>query len=112
MSFAFRIVRGAWSPDYTEYRILEVDLDRGDVSAVNFGANPNTSIAARAKQALAALDGDLPVPVLRELAQRTTARLMGVVDNTADTTIVDEPAPVQQPDVRGTYIALLDAGVI
>ena len=100
MSFAFRIVRGAWSPDYTEYRILEVDLDRGDVSAVNFGANPNTSIAARAKQALAALDGDLPVPVLRELAQRTQERLMGVVDNTADVTIVDEPAPAQQPAVR------------
>ncbi len=108
MSFAFRIVRGAWSPDYTEYRILEVDLDRGDVSAVNFGANPNTSIAARAKQALAALDGDLPVPVLRELAQRTQERLMGVVDNTADVTIVDEPAPVQQPDVRAmTYAEAL-----
>lgn len=77
MSFAFRIVRGAWSPDYTEYRILEVDLERGDVSAVNYGANPNTSIAARAKQALAALDGDLPLPVLRELQARAQQRLEG-----------------------------------
>lgn len=91
MSFAFRIVRGAWSPDYTEYRILEVDLDRGDVSAVNFGANPNTSISARSKHALEALDGELPVPVLRELAQRAQERLMGVnVDTTTD--IVDETA--------------------
>lgn len=105
MSFAFRIVRGVWSPDYTEYRILEVDLDRGDVSAVNFGANPNTSIAARAKQALAALDDDFPVPVLRELAQRANERLMGVVDNTADTTIVDEPAPVEPPAVRAMSYA-------
>lgn len=76
MSFAFNIVRGQWSPDYTEYRILEVDLDRGDVSAVNFGANPNTSISARAKQALAAVD-DLPEPVLRELAERASLRLTG-----------------------------------
>lgn len=74
MSFAFRIIRGQWSPDYTEYRILEVDLDRGDVSAVNYGANPNTSISARAKQALAAVE-DLPVPVLRALVARGEERL-------------------------------------
>ena len=48
------------------------------------------------------------MPVLRELAQRTQERLMGVVDNTADVTIVDEPAPVQQPDVRAmTYAEAL-----
>jgi HK97 family phage prohead protease len=46
-SFKFRIVRGQWSPDWTEYRILEADLDRGDVSAVNFGANPNATSALR-----------------------------------------------------------------
>lgn len=46
-SFKFRIVRGQWSPDYMEYRILEVDLHRGDVSAVNFGANPAAWSAAR-----------------------------------------------------------------
>lgn len=78
MSFAFTITRGQWSPDYMEYRILEVDLDRGDVSAVNYGANPNTSIAARAKQALESVE-DLPVPVLRELAERAGKRL-DVVD--------------------------------
>jgi HK97 family phage prohead protease len=41
-SFAFRIMRGTWSPDYTAYRIEQVDLDRGDVSVVNYGANPAT----------------------------------------------------------------------
>lgn len=49
-SFKFRIVRGQWSPDYTEYRINEVDLHRGDVSAVNFGANPAATSGARALQ--------------------------------------------------------------
>lgn len=49
MSFAFRIKAGSWNPDYTTYTITEVDLDRGDVSAVNYGANPFTSIEARAR---------------------------------------------------------------
>ncbi len=46
-SFKFRIDAGQWSPDYTEYRIAAVDLHRGDVSAVNFGANPAASSALR-----------------------------------------------------------------
>ena len=50
-SFKFRIDAGQWSPDYTEYRINAVDLHRGDVSAVNFGANPAASSAVRAEQA-------------------------------------------------------------
>lgn len=47
MSFAFMINDGSWNDDYTEYTINEVDLDRGDVSAVNYGANPYTSVSAR-----------------------------------------------------------------
>lgn len=47
MSFAFLITDGSWDEDYTEYTINEVDLDRGDVSAVNYGANPYTSVKAR-----------------------------------------------------------------
>lgn len=39
MSFAFRVTRQEWSPDYTQRDILEVNLNKGDVSAVNFGAN-------------------------------------------------------------------------
>jgi len=47
MSFAFLITDGEWNEEYTEYTINEVDLDRGDVSAVNYGANPYTSVSAR-----------------------------------------------------------------
>jgi hypothetical protein len=57
-SFKFRIVRGQWSPDYTEYRIEEVDLERGDVSAVNFGANPLATSAIRDQQHARALDAE------------------------------------------------------
>jgi len=46
MSFAFRCIRQSWSPDYDQRDLIEVSLDRGDVSAVNFGANPNTSVGA------------------------------------------------------------------
>jgi uncharacterized protein len=43
MSFRFRIIRGQWSPDYTEYRIDEFDIHRGDVAIVGYGANPFTT---------------------------------------------------------------------
>ncbi len=43
MSFMFRIIRGAWSPDWETYRIEEVDIHRGDVAIVGFGANPYTA---------------------------------------------------------------------
>lgn len=73
MSFAFVIVRGQWSPDYTEYRILEVDLDRGDVSAVNYGANPHTSIMARQRELFQQLDG-LEGAALRAAQERIAQR--------------------------------------
>lgn len=43
MSFAFRTKRDEWSEDDSERRLLEVSLHKGDVSVVNFGANPATS---------------------------------------------------------------------
>lgn len=49
MSFAFRVVRQQWSPDYDQRDIIEVDMHRGDVSVVNFGANPATSVALRSQ---------------------------------------------------------------
>lgn len=49
MSFAFKVTRQQWSPDFDQRDILEVDIHRGDVSVVNFGANPATSVAMRAQ---------------------------------------------------------------
>jgi HK97 family phage prohead protease len=43
MSFAFWITRQQWSPDFDQRDILEVNLNKGDVSVVNYGANPNTA---------------------------------------------------------------------
>lgn len=52
MSFMFRIDAGQWSPDYTEYRIERVDLHRGDVAIVGYGANPFTFGEARTAPAI------------------------------------------------------------
>lgn len=42
MSFKFRINSGEWSPDWGTYRITDVDLQRGDVAIVGYGASPHT----------------------------------------------------------------------
>lgn len=56
MSFGFRVTRDEWLDDEgqpsnemlgTERRITEVNLNKGDVSAVNYGANDATSGAFR-----------------------------------------------------------------
>lgn len=72
MSFAFRVPSGKsqWSPDYDQRDILEVDMHRGDVSVVNFGANPATAAAVRAQD----LD-QMDEAAARELYERLGRRL-------------------------------------
>jgi HK97 family phage prohead protease len=76
MSFAFRTVRQEWNEDYTERGLLEVNIDKGDVSVVNNGANDKTRIRiADARDALSVLAStelvearslDNPLVTLRE----------------------------------------------
>jgi phage head maturation protease len=69
-SFKFGIVRGQWSPDYMEFRIEEVNMDGGDVTAANFGANPLATSGLRSAQTSASskpgrslvVDDDLAAP--------------------------------------------------
>jgi HK97 family phage prohead protease len=74
MSFAFQILDGEWSDDFTEFRILEVELDRGDVSAVNYGANPYTNVAARQTELMQDLRR-LPEGAKREAVLRMSREL-------------------------------------
>ena len=90
MSFALRVVQQAWSPDYDERRISEVNLSRGDVSVVNLGANPNTSVALRSADFAAMLDA-LEGDELRAAMARLTAR--------------STPAIPDLPTVRGMSLA-------
>lgn len=52
MSFAFRVMRQEWNNDYTRRWINEVSLDKGDVSLVNYGANPTTGGTVAMRQRL------------------------------------------------------------
>lgn len=106
-SFQFRITRGVWSPDYTEYRIEEFDLDRGDVGPVTYGANPHTSVAARSGEFLASIP-NLPPLVAREAYSLLAAR----ADLGQATAVVQQmpapAAPAPQADApQGRSLSLL-----
>lgn len=47
MSFGFRVLDQSWDEDFENREITEVNIDRGDVSVVNQGANPATSFTMR-----------------------------------------------------------------
>jgi len=69
MSFAFRVIRQVWSPDYDQRDITEVSLHKGDVSVVNYGANPATAGASMRSLDLSSLvrGGYLTPDQVREL---------------------------------------------
>jgi HK97 family phage prohead protease len=83
MSFGFWVTRQQWSPDYDQRDILEVRLHKGDVSVVNYGANPNTAGAQ-----LNARD------VTGQLARLTPDERKGVFERLA---AEFQPAPVPGP---------------
>lgn len=94
MSFAFRVTRQEWSPDYTQRDITEVNLNKGDVSIVNYGANPHTA-------GLTSLRGLLApgTYVTRELLEQAIRELEGAP--------IAEPAPKNDP--RSVDLSLYEA---
>lgn len=108
-SFMFTIEDGRWSPDYTEYRIERVNLDRGDVGPVTYGANPYTSVAARAGELLAAIP-ELPALAAREaytlLGQRSDVSAPAEPGGCA-APAEREPAPAESEAKQGRSIAML-----
>jgi HK97 family phage prohead protease len=75
MSFAFIIPDdgGWWSEDFERFDIGAYDIDRGDVSAVNYGASPWTDISARTAEVLNDLE-HLPAGALTEASARLARR--------------------------------------
>lgn len=80
MSFAFYTIRDEWSDDLNERRLIEVNIHKGDVSIVNYGANPATSVgiadairtlADAQENELAAIRADLDDLSVVTRAQRT-----------------------------------------
>lgn len=75
MSFAFMVDDGGfqWNDDYSALTLTRIDINRGDVSAVNYGANPYTSIAARAAE-LMELTDRMPADMARATALKLRDR--------------------------------------
>lgn len=63
MSCAFVTRQQEWSPDFEQRSMLEMDLNRGDVSAVVFGANPGTAGSAMTALPVESLTLRRPVSV-------------------------------------------------
>jgi ATP-dependent protease ClpP protease subunit/phage head maturation protease len=74
MSYAFLIVDGRWNDDLTEYGIYLYDMNRGDVSGVNYGANPFTDITARASEILGELE-QMPAGAIGEAVRILSQRV-------------------------------------
>jgi HK97 family phage prohead protease len=72
MSFKFMITKGSWSPDWMEYHIDEVDMHRGDVAIVGYGANPHTA-GSGLRQAQTAAD------LARSLTDELAVELHGLL---------------------------------
>ena len=71
MSCAFITRQQQWSDDYEHRSMLEMDLNRGDVSAVVFGANPATAGSAMTALPTEALTLRRPVSVRMPTAPYT-----------------------------------------
>lgn len=125
MSFGFSVTRQQWSPEFDQRDILEVNLNKGDVSVVNYGANPHTAGAQmNARQLAAALrqvrearalepaDTEALGRVLQllsaadaavDVAQPLLADVLGVPNPDA---VLDEAAEMQE---NGASLALYEA---
>lgn len=107
MSFAFRTIRHEWTEDEAERRLLELSLEKGDVSVVNYGANPATSASVRMlTEALAILGETESEDLLAELRSAGDIHQIAA----AHRTLGDVLAQIRQPSSR-TPIALLDPRV-
>ena len=100
MSFAFRIMdpNSGWNDEFTERNITGVDINKGDVSVVNFGANPHTAGAS-----MRSLDR-----MFESLTVEERAELLGRLTRAATPAPAELPAEIAEIrsalDLR-TYLA-------
>jgi HK97 family phage prohead protease len=64
MSFAFRDLAPDWNADRTVRTLRQLDLHRGDVSVVSYGASPATSLALRHVKGLKGEFEERRVPIV------------------------------------------------
>lgn len=88
-SFAFRVVRQEWDKDYTRRWINEVNLDKGDVSLVNYGANPHTGGTVAMRQLIRTRDAE-PVDFRRLMFRLFEQRMGDSLDPAALQSVLDK----------------------
>lgn len=102
MSFAFRVVRQDW--DYLEDNgvidrrwISEVNLDKGDVSAVNYGANPHTGGLVSIRNRVLGIAASVPT------GRRSRRAAADACNRCEGATTIDLGAgPITCPQCKGT----------
>jgi HK97 family phage prohead protease len=107
MSFGFRVKDQIWDANYTQRTITEVSLQKGDVSVVNYGANPGTRVViGDAVEALASLSSNELVelrkldPTRIEAAARNIAAWVpSSVPAVQDTRAGTPPPPDVPPEI-------------
>jgi HK97 family phage prohead protease len=108
MSFAFRVKADKWSDDDTERTLTEVSLHKGDVSVVNFGANPATSAQlnslSAALEVLADVDPEQARSELRSGGDQVLERL----ERARETVLALHRSTKPQPK-KGRLLSVADA---
>lgn len=105
MSFGFRVKKDEWNDDETARKLTEVSLHKGDVSVVNFGANPATSAQVRSMgQALAFLAELAPEAALAEIRSGNPALFIAVREKLVGLS-VDLPAPLPKEARKSMSLA-------
>lgn len=105
MSFGFWVTRQQWSPDYDQRDILEVNLNKGDVSVVNYGANPYTAGAQMNSRQLAAALREVRAATLDAADSEALGRVLQLI-SAADAAVdvaqplLAEVLGVPNPDVE------------
>lgn len=100
MSFGFWVTRQQWSPDYDQRDILEVNLNKGDVSVVNYGANPHTTGAQLNARELGGQLQRLSAEDRREVFERLAAEFTPAPDEPV------APALLGLDQARARFLAL------
>lgn len=109
MSFAAMLVDGQWSADFTEFTLTELDLHAGDVSAVNFGANPSTHIGERARRMIEQVD-DWPEAAARSAWKALDRRFRPI--QTAEVICNGDKPTVPDVVPMGRSISLVHAALM
>jgi len=111
MSFAFWLEEGWWNDDFTRFIITKADIDRGDVSAVNFGANPYTNIGVRAAELIGQLEM-VPLSAARAaltvLQRRVGDRPVGIARTVTDQ-VQSAESDERDDKPTGRSVAMIEA---